>query len=253
MKFISILLFLFFYYPINVYAKPPYDGTIWYFPDVINSNDPTTFKELIYIGKDYREMFDRRKGGRWLNKKVFLFNAVYEERIIEIQVNPEFKNVDNAFKEAFYYSEVIGRLPNFLLTNVKTVWIHKGKKNYGGGNENLLIHTGRSKEYISKEILEEVFIHEAGHTSLDWDFGGLLSKAEWQKAKSKDKEHISDYAKKFPRREDVAESILTWIAVRYRSDRISKENNELVLNTIPNRLKFFDEQNFDVYPLVPRD
>ena len=25
--------------------------------------------------------------------------------------NPEFKNVDNAFKEAFYYSEVIGRLP----------------------------------------------------------------------------------------------------------------------------------------------
>jgi len=49
----------------------------------------------------------------------------------------------------------------------------------------------------------------------------------------------------------VAESILIWIAVRYRSDRISKENNEIVLNTIPNRLKFFDEQNFDMYPLVP--
>ena len=185
MKFISILFFLVFYSYMNIYAKPPYDGTIWYFPDVINSNDPTTFKELIYIGKDYREMFDRRKGGRWLNKEAFLFSAIYEERIIEIQVNPEFKNVDNAFKEAFYYSEVIGRLPNFLLTNVKTVWIHKGKKSYGGGNENLLIHTGRSKEYISKEILEEVFIHEAGHTSLDWDFGGLLSKAEWQRAKSK--------------------------------------------------------------------
>ena len=187
MKLISILLLLVFYSSIDLQAKPPYDGTIWYFPDVINSNDPTTFKELIYTGKDYREMFDRRKGGRWLNKEAFLFNAVYEERIIEIQVNPEFKNVDNAFKEAFYYSEVIGRLPNFLLTNVKTVWIHKGKKSYGGGNENLLIHTGRSKEYISKEILEEVFIHEAGHTSLDWDFGGLLSNVEWQKAKRKEK------------------------------------------------------------------
>ena len=253
MKLISILFFLVFCSSMDLQAKPPYDGTIWYFPDVINSNDPTTFKELIYTGKDYREMFDRRKGGRWLNKEAFLFNAVYEDRIIEIQVNPEFKNADNAFKEAFFYSEVIGRLPNFLLTNVKTVWIHKGKKSYGGGNENLLIHTGRSKEYISKEILEEVFIHEAGHTSLDWDFGGLLSKAEWQKAKNKDKEHISDYAKKFPKSEDVAESILTWIAVRYRPDRISKENKELVLNTIPNRLKFFDEQNFDMYPLVSRD
>ena len=251
MKFISILFFLVFYSFISVYAKPPYDGTIWYFPDVINSNDPTTFKELVYIGTDYREMYDRRRGGRWITKEVFLFNAVYEERIIEIQVNPEFKKIDNAFKEAFYYSEVIGRLPNFLLTNVKTVWIHKGNNDYGGGNENLLIHTGRSKEYISEGILEEVLIHEAGHTSLDWDWGGLLSKTEWQKAKRKDKEYISDYAKRFPRREDVAESILTWIAVRYRLDRISKENNEMVLNTIPNRLKFFDEQNFDMYPLVP--
>ena len=35
--------------------------------------------------------------------------------------------------------------------------------------------------------------------------------------------------------------------------KISKENNEIVLNTIPNRLKFFDEQNFDMYPLVPRE
>ncbi len=250
MKLISFLIFLIFFSFKSTYAKPPYDGTIWYFPEVINSNDPTTFKELIYIGKDNREMYDRRKGGRWINKDAFLFNAVFEERIIEIQVNPEFKNVDDAFKQAFYYSEVIGRLPNFLLTNVKTVWIHKGNKDYGGGNKNLLIHTGRSKEYISKGILEEVFIHEAGHTSLDWDWGGLLSKTKWQKAKKKDKEHISDYAKKFPRREDVAESILTWIALRYRLDRISRENAEIILKNIPNRLKFFDEQNFDMYPLV---
>ena len=55
----------------DLQARPPYDGTIWYFPDVINSNDPTTFKELIYTGKDYREMFDRRKGGQWLNKEAF--------------------------------------------------------------------------------------------------------------------------------------------------------------------------------------
>ena len=104
--------------------------------------------------------------------EAFLFNAIYEERTIEIQVNPEFKNSDNAFKEALFYSTAIGRLPNFLLTNVKTVWIHKGNKGWGGGNENLLIHTGRSKEYISKDIVEETFIHEAAHTSLDWDWDG---------------------------------------------------------------------------------
>ena len=64
----------------------------------------------IYAGKDNRDMFDRRPGGgAWIYKEVFLFNAIYEERTIEIQVNPEFKNPDNAFQEAFFYSEIIGR------------------------------------------------------------------------------------------------------------------------------------------------
>ena len=69
-----LLFFLLVFYSFsNSYAKPPYDGTIFHFPNVINSNDPTTFQELIYVGQDHREMFDRRKGGRWINKKVFLF------------------------------------------------------------------------------------------------------------------------------------------------------------------------------------
>ena len=67
------------------------------------------------------------------------------------------------------------------------------------------------------------------------------------------KEYISKYAKKYPKREDVAESIVPWIAVRYRLDRISNVDVETILKTIPNRLKFFDEQNFDMYPLVPRE
>ena len=101
-------------------------------------------------------------------------------------------------------------------------------------------------------IVEEVLIHEGGHTSLDWDWGGVINKTQWQKAKRKDKEYISRYARRHPEREDVAESILTWIAVRYRLERISNKDAEIILKTIPNRLKFFDQQNYDMYPLVGR-
>ena len=253
MKKLSFFILLILLFSLKVYSAPPYDGTIFYFPNVINSTDPTTFQELIYIGKNNRKMYDRRKGGRWINKKAFLFNAIDEERIIEIQVNPEFKNSDIAFEEALMYSKVIGQLPNFLLTNVKTVWIHKGNEGWGGGNNNLLIHTGRSKEYIIKEILEEAFIHEAAHTSLDWDFGGSISKKDWSKAQKKDKKYISDYASKYPFREDVAESILTWIAARYHIDRTANHHIDTILKVIPNRLKYFDEQNFDMYPLILSD
>ena len=93
MSKLLIFFVLVFYSFSNSYAKPPYRGTIWDFPDIINSNDPTTFQELIYVGQDHREMFDRRKGGRWITKKVFLFNAIYEDRTIEIvkhfQQDPE--------------------------------------------------------------------------------------------------------------------------------------------------------------------
>ena len=198
MSKLLIFFVLVFYSFSNSYAKPPYWGTIFDFPDIINSNDPTTFQELIYVGQDHREMFDRRKGGRWITKKVFLFNAIYEDRIIEIQVNPEFKNYENALEEALTYSKVIGRLPNFLLTNVKTIWIHKGNNDYGGGNQNLLIHIGRSIEYISKKILEETLIHEARHNSLAWDLGGVLTKYECTNQAQHDTNYISKYAKKKP-------------------------------------------------------
>ena len=83
--------------------------------------------------------------------------------------------------------------------------------------------------------------------------GGVINKSQWYKAAKKDKEYISEYAKQYPKSEDVAESIVAWIAVRYRLDRISNGNAEIILKTIPNRLKCFDEQNFDMYPLVPRE
>jgi len=66
------------------------------------------------------------------------------------------------------YANVIGRLPKALRRYVKTVWIHNGKQLFGGANNNLLIHVEQGEEYIMNGILEEILIHEACHTSLDY-------------------------------------------------------------------------------------
>ncbi len=249
MKILLALLLLIPSLSFGSKEEPPYYGTAWEFPDIISSDDFSTFQELIYKGEDEREMYDRRKGGRWVTNKAFLFDALFENQVIEIQVNNEFKNSNQASTEASKYAEIIGRLPNFLLTNVQTVWIHKGDNDYGGGNNNLLIHTGRTQEYLDHEVLEEILIHEAAHTSLDWNFNGSINRSEWEEAQKKDKNFISIYAKDYPDREDVAETILPWIAVKYRKDSISQEDIDIILTTIPNRLKLFDEQNFDIYPI----
>ena len=92
-------------------------------------------------------------------------------------------------------------------------------------------------------------IHEGGHTSLDGAWGGLIKWYQWKKMIEADNKYISKYARDFPKREDLAETINWWIAVRCKSDRISKSNYKKIIKGIPNRLKYLDEQNFNTYPL----
>jgi hypothetical protein len=191
-------------------------------------------------------MFDRRVNN-WITVNAYLFNASFDDGLTaEIQVNPEFSSSDAALVEAQKYGEVIGRLPTALRTSVETVWIHKGIQPFGGGNNNLLIHTGQADLYEADGILEETFVHEAAHTSLDSTHAAATG---WLAAQTGDGTFISTYARDFPDREDIAESFLPYLAIRYRSDRISQPLADTIVQTIPNRIAYFDNQSFDMYPI----
>lgn len=247
-KLLSFFILVFYSFS-EAHSRPPYDGTIFHFKDAINSNDPTAFQGIVHAGKDTRTMFDRRKND-WIKNNAYLFNASYDDGLtIEIQVNSEFKD-NKASDYASQYAKVIGQLPAVLRKDIQTVWIHKGNKPFGGGNQNLLIHTIQGEKYISEGILEETLIHEASHTSLDLDHGNAK---DWRSAQKVDDEFISAYAKDYPKREDIAESFLTWLVVRHLSDRVSDSHIKKILKAIPNRIKYFDEQEFDIYPIVPRE
>ena len=90
-------------------------------------------------------------------------------------------------------------------------------------------------------------MHEGAHSSLD---AYHANDPDWLLAQRLDCNFISDYAKEYPLREDIAETINWWIAARCKVDRISKSNYKKIIKAIPNRLKYLDEQNYDTYPLV---
>jgi len=111
-------------------------------------------------------MFDRRVNG-WITARAYLFDAQFDDGLdIEIQVNPEF-SAAAAVAEASKYAESIGRLPTLLRAGVETVWIHRGRKLFGGGNKNILIHLQMAEEYMRDGFLEEALMHEGVHSSLD--------------------------------------------------------------------------------------
>src|SRR5262245_36027429 len=229
-------------------ADPPFSGTIFIDPDIITAADPTTFTNITYAGQALRTMYDRRSNS-FNSVNAYLFNARYNDGFtVEVQVNPEFGSAANANVPATKYATVIGRLPTYARSLVQTVWIHQGVFGFGGGNNNLLIHTGQADLYEADGILEETFVHESGHTSLDPTNAAAPG---WLAAQAADPEFISTYARDNPTREDVAESILTWLAIRYRSSRISLSLSNTIATNIPNRLAYFDSLNLEMYPIVP--
>ncbi len=232
--------------PIPV-MDPPFSGTIFIDPDIITSADPSTFQNVTYAGRGMRQMYDRRVNN-WIQNNAILFMAKFDDGLeIEVQVNSEFGNENAASVEATTYALEVGRLPNALRKDVQTMWIHKGVQPFGGGNHNILIHTGQAANYIADGILEETLVHEASHTSLD---AGHASAAGWLAAQTADPEFISTYARDNPTREDVAESFLTYLAVRHRADRISPTLKNTIEQAIPNRIAYFDSIHLNLYPIT---
>lgn len=226
-------------------ADPPYAGTIFIDPDIITKEDPTTYLTITEKGRGERSMFDRRTNSfNTVNARLFSVKFS-DSRAIEVQVNPEFP-ATKARKLAIRYAKVIGRLPKCLRVDVDTVWIHAGEQPFGGGNRNLLIHTGQSALYEKDGILEETLVHEACHTSLDDDHAAAKG---WLEAQKSDPEFISTYARDNPTREDIAETFLLWLALRQRLERIGAEDARKIRKAVPARLRYFDARKFDISPV----
>lgn len=191
-------------------TTPPFSGTIFIDPDIITASDPTTFQGLTAKRQALRTMFDRRVNA-FVQLQPYLFDAAFSDGLTtEVQVNPEFGSTEAARAQADKYAIVIGRLPKSV---------------------------GQGDLYLADGILEETFVHEAAHTSLD---AAHASSAGWVSAQTRDPVFISTYARDNPQREDIAESVLPWLAVRYRSERISSALAATILQTIPNRIAYFD-------------
>jgi len=233
---------------VTLRADPPFGGTIFIDPDIITAADPTTLMNISYAGQGMRVMYDRRSNS-FNTVNAYLFNARFNDGLTtEVQVNPEFGSSGAASVHADRYATVVGRLPTYARSRVRTMWIHAGVFPFGGGNDNLLIHTGQGDLYEADGILEETFVHESGHTSLDPTNAAAPG---WLAAQAADPEFISTYARDNPTREDVAESIVTWLAVRHRSSRITATLSNTIATTIPRRLAYFDQLNLEMHPIVP--
>ena len=244
---------------------------------VFSPKSPSTLKKLTFK-KERKLRTDKSvKCCKTKNFRSFQFTAEYEDNItleIFVEYKKKTKNFKKAEEKALYYSNMYGQMPHFLKKYNKRIFIHeyisnddewfhelgelwaksrkqefhisknakcKNKKEYM--ERGLYLHT--YKQSYSECAL--VMIHELAHVVQK--FTSVIPPSKWEKAvKLDNKKYCSRYAKKNDR-EDFAESLVCWIVLRHKLNKIGIMDFKKINKFMPNRIKFFDELNFNVYPL----
>lgn len=223
-------------------------GTVYLTPEVITPESPSDFLELTFIGLSDKETFDRRVDD-FVKNPSYVFTASFRcaTEPVDVVVNSEFTQ-EKALQEAERFAYLLGQLPLGLRGLVREIWVHDGNELAGGGNESILVHSGYADQ--EKDFIEEVFAHEAAHTSLEFDYGGIGDRKLWAAAVASDGVFVSEYSTEFPDREDIAESYgayLIWAL--HRDQGIFSEVAQLIEAVIPARLKYFESLGPDFGPL----
>ena len=244
---------------------------------VFSPKSPSTLKKLIFKKERKLRTDKSYKCCQTKTFRSFQFTAEYEDNItveIFVEYKKKTKNFKKAEEKALYYSNMYGQMPHFLKKYNKRIFIHeyisnddewfhelgelwaksrkqefhisknakcKNKKEYM--ERGLYLHT--YKQSYSECAL--VMIHELAHVVQK--FTSVIPPSKWVKAvKLDNKKYCSRYAKRNDG-EDFAESLVCWIVLRHKLNKIGIMDFKKINKFMPNRIKFFDELNFNVYPL----
>jgi len=196
-------------------------------------------------------VFDRRakdgNGGR-ITIHAHVFNIAWSDGLSsEMVANPDIGDLAAVTAQAERHAKIVGLLPHCLRSLLDRIVLHGGNVTMGGGNRSLLLYSEKTMQHeTQKGKLHEIIVHEAAH-----NLGQTMEKSpEWLAAQYSDNAFISKYAQDFPLREDVSESFLAWLILRYHRHRITEEQANTISSQIPARLKYFDERNYNMFPVA---
>jgi len=119
------------------------------------------------------------------------------------------------------------------------VVIHKGDETAFGEADGhfFVLYSDNIRTRIRNHDLEETVFHESVHATLDIPFA---NSRKWRKAQKADGQFVTEYAKRNPAKEDLAETALFAYTYFQHPARLSPELQSKLEQQIPNRLKVLE-------------
>ena len=206
--------------------------------DFIVEKDPDTFVRLEEKGTALAEMPDKSDDSAELRQQAFLFLAHFSDATqVQLAIDADFKSVAEARKEALRYTSRLGKLPTALRRGVERLVVHQGGKGVTAFSDVglIVVYSENATERIATHDLEETLFHESVHAA--WDKQHAAS-PEWLAAQKADGAFVTEYARKNPQGEDLAESALFAFTLLHHRERLPKKEAARIERLIANRIAF---------------
>lgn len=228
--------------PVRADDKPLYNSSIVATDyDFILETDPDAFVRLEDQGTGPAEMPDKADDSAALIQQAFLFVALFSDGTrINLAMDSDFQTQDHARNEALRYTPRLGKLPTALRRGVDRVVVHQGGAEVTAFSDVglIVLYADNATKRIKTHDLEETVFHESVHAAWDKMHGSSVA---WQAAQKKDGGFVTDYARKNPQLEDLAESALFAFTLIHHPARIPEQEATWLAHTIPNRIAFIEQ------------
>jgi hypothetical protein len=228
-------------------------------PGMVTPDDPSALIEVVYVKQATRY---HARGATWTGKLSGPFQAhVFEARFAEgstmnvvVETSIARSQAEQIANEvAFMY----GQAPALLRAGMRDFIMLPGSGHPSSGPVTTFYV---DIFYRMGEMIEEGLIHDMAHASLDWParnevyditdnvtllpHPGVTTREGWLNAARLDDYYVSTYAKDNPEREDIAESIMPYLILRWRPERFDPYYLAFIEQVMPNRIAYLDTFDF---------
>jgi hypothetical protein len=201
-----------------------------------------------FIGQQIKNMYDRRPPSGYYDTNAYTYQmglGKNTKKVVNLYFNSNDFNKEDIGDIIKHHGTMLGRVPAFLLQNLHTIDFQGGRGWWGGGdNGMLLIHIDEEKSnYESTDAkIYDVLIHECTHVTMDHEHANSPG---WIAARYQDCAEFSPYASKYPIREDFAETMGAYLAMRFRKEKLDSKYDKLE-TLLSARFKYLDNLNLSM-------
>ena len=234
-------------------------GTGGLAPQLVTPSDPSSLLEISFLekGTRYYPRGDTWSGSLSGSFEANVFQATYandKTMNFVIESSIAFDTAERIAGEAAF---IYGQMPALLLAGMRDLIILPGNGHPSSGPVTTFYY---DVFYRMGDRIEEGLIHDSAHASLDWPARnemydikdnrtllprpGVTTRDAWLDAARLDNYYVSTYAKDNPEREDIAESIIQYLIVRWRPERFDPYHVQFIKETIPHRIAYLDTFDF---------